>query len=404
MARFDENTLAMMEYAVIWSDGENEFEDRYIGRRVNAWRDIFPAGIEDGLKGLEEGQSASAEFAPGELVPPWRDDNVLTLARSAFRERVVAGRRIVPRVGRFYPQGMLSGLRGVYASTQTPFRVLELTSDTITVDMNHPLSRFPVRVEARLDHLENKRSDTGGTLMHWPEEISDNGPGMQAVMAEGTVDFRSEDFFERVDGDDASFYAQPRLIGHVDAQAQANLRRIYARFLKPGMKVLDLMSSVQSHLPEDMELDVTGLGLNHEEMAGNPQLSSHIVHDLNACPDIPHDGPFDAVVCSLSIEYLTDPMAVLTSARKLLRPGGVLLVGVSNRWFPTKAVQGWLDLHEFERVGFVRQLQRWAGFSGRSGAISIRNDWRPQDDRHFLETRGISDPVFVIWTHRDDEK
>jgi hypothetical protein len=30
----------------------------------------------------------------------------------------------------------------------------------------------------------------------------------------------------------------------------------------------------------------------------------------------------------------------------------------------------------------------------------MRNDWRPTDDKHFLDTRGVSDPVYVVWQYK----
>jgi SAM-dependent methyltransferase len=106
------------------------------------------------------------------------------------------------------------------------------------------------------------------------------------------------------------------------------------------------------------------------------------------------------VVVSLSVEYLADPVAVLREAAQRLVPGGVILIGVSNRWFPTKTTRGWTQLHEFERVGYLLQLLEEAGFGDPMGAESVRNDWRPQADRHFLETRGVSDPVHVVHAFR----
>jgi len=44
----------------------------------------------------------------------------------------------------------------------------------------------------------------------------------------------------------------------LDAQVRAQITELYARFLAPGMLVLDLMSSWVSHLPDQLELDVTG--------------------------------------------------------------------------------------------------------------------------------------------------
>jgi hypothetical protein len=86
------------------------------------------------------------------------------------------------------------------------------------------------------------------------------------------TDFFSDDPFARGDDqDDARFYGKPLLVNHIDAQADAIISSFYGRLLKPGSKVLDLMSSWNSHLPESLE--VAQLGLNHEELAKNPRLT-----------------------------------------------------------------------------------------------------------------------------------
>jgi hypothetical protein len=71
-------------------------------------------------------------------------------------------------------------------------------------------------------------------------------------------------------------------------QAAIELRvdgEIYGLFLKPGMQVLELMSSRVSHLPEATgDIRVTGLGMNAEELAQTPRLEARILHDHNVQP------------------------------------------------------------------------------------------------------------------------
>lgn len=398
--RFGKNSLATLHCALRWESEDVEYIDGIIARRVNAWRDIFPPGILERLDGCAPGDTIFCNFAPGSLVPPHEASKVLKLSRNAFVGRGLNGERLSPRIGRFYPQGMLQGIAGVYPSTMTPARIIDCDETNITVDLNHPLARHDLRLDVTIDTVQEKKADTGGQLSHWGEEICDRGPGMQARLPGLSTDFLTEGFFERKDRNDADFYAEPRLINHVDMQAHANLSAIHRRFLRSGMKVLDLMSSVQTHVPDSMDLQITGLGLNMEELQRNPRLHHRVVHDLNHDPSIPADGLFDAVLISLSIEYLDRPKEVLRAVHDLLAPGGVLLVGMSDRWFPTKTIRGWPELHEFERMGLVHELMRQAGFTGAAGGESIRNDWRPQIDRHFLETRGVSDPVFVAWGYK----
>ncbi len=350
------------------------------------------------LDGLQAGDTALSIYDPGELVWHAQDSAVLRLPLTDFQQRAVQGRRITPRLGRFYPQGLLRGVPGVAPSTVAPFRLTAMDGESFVADCNHPLARFPVSLEARLSHVEETRSETGCRVAHWVEEICNWGPGMQAPLPGTPTDFFDEAFFYRRDEqDDGAFYAEPRIIGHVDAQASIILKELYSRHLEPGMRVLDLMSSVQSHLPQDKDLDVTGVGLNAVELEENPLLSRRLVHDLNRDPAIPGGkAAYDAVVCSLSFEYLTQPVALLENVHNILNQGGMVLMGVSNRWFPGKVVAGWTDLHEFERVGYMLECLRRAGFSAGLEAVSVRNEWRPPWDRHYMETNGVSDPVYVV--------
>lgn len=121
--------------------------------------------------------------------------------------------------------------------------------------------------------------------------------------------------------------------------ARENLVRFYNDLLRPGQRIVDLMAGWESHLPAIYDR-VHGIGLNPREMAENPALEAHTVQDLNRDPRLDMEtGAVDAVVCSLSIEYLTDPAAVFREVGRILRPGGRFIVVFSNRWFPEKAIR-----------------------------------------------------------------
>lgn len=118
---------------------------------------------------------------------------------------------------------------------------------------------------------------------------------------------------------------------------------------------LDLMSSWISHIPECYQLKrVVGLGLNQNGLDRNSRLTEPTLHDLNSTPILPFDNhSFDVVLCIVSVEYLTDPLAVFNDVARVLKPGGYLVITFSNHWFPTKVIPLWTELHEFERMGLV---------------------------------------------------
>jgi SAM-dependent methyltransferase len=185
---------------------------------------------------------------------------------------------------------------------------------------------------------------------------------MMALAMTEPPPFKPE-YFERIDdAADPDFYAEPRLVVHLDEAARAALAGWYRRLLAPGDRVLDLMSSCVSHLPADVALGpVTGLGMNAVELAANPQLADAVVHDLNATPVLPFaDAAFDACLIAVSVQYLTQPVAVFAEIARVLRPGGLCAVSFSNRCFPTKAVALWRAFGDAEHVWLVQEYFRRA--------------------------------------------
>lgn len=195
--------------------------------------------------------------------------------------------------------------------------------------------------------------------------------------------------FRRIDErDDAQFYAadEPKFVYHVDAGAVAALTNYYAGALAPGADVLDLCSSWVSHYPEKLRLGrVAGVGMNAKELAANARLTESVVRDLNADPKLPFpDKSFDAVTLVVSVDYLTRPVEILREARRVLRPGGAIILSQSNRLFMTKAIAMWLSMGDEAHLELIGQYLAYAGFAPAAAFdISARG-------------RGARDPMYVV--------
>ena len=173
-----------------------------------------------------------------------------------------------------------------------------------------------------------------------------------------------KELFARVDeGDDANFYQVPRLVAHIDPGTIAALTQYYRDVLPEGGRVLDLMSSWISHLPSKARYtSVAGLGMNAEELAANPRLDARVVQDLNRNPRLPFaDHAFDAVLIAVSVQYLTHPIEVFRDIARVLAPGGRLIVAMSHRCFPTKAVRAF---HEFSVEDRIRLIGAYVELAG----------------------------------------
>ncbi|MBI1278005.1 MAG: methyltransferase domain-containing protein [Anaerolineaceae bacterium] len=166
------------------------------------------------------------------------------------------------------------------------------------------------------------------------------------------------DFFERQDmSDDSFFYSTPRKVVHIDENAIGALTEVYRELLPAGGTCLDLMSSWRSHYPPDLQVTrVIGLGMNKEELRDNPQLDKYLVHNLNQNPHLPYESNlFDAVTCAVSVQYLTNPIAVFEEVNRVLKANGVFIVSFSNRCFPNKAVAIWMSTSDEQHIALVGQ-------------------------------------------------
>ena len=167
----------------------------------------------------------------------------------------------------------------------------------------------------------------------------------------------SDDAFRRIDeSSDDLFYRIPRFVTHIDDAAIQAVTDLYRKQIPANAVVLDLMSSWVSHFPEDIEYKRRiGLGMNARELARNKQLDEWIVHDLNKRPALPFaDNEFDAGTLCVSIDYLTDPVSVLTEIGRVLKKEAPLIITYSNRFFETKATTAWLSLSEQDRKYLVK--------------------------------------------------
>ncbi len=177
---------------------------------------------------------------------------------------------------------------------------------------------------------------------------------------------RPEQRYKLDDTNDTEFYAYPRFVTHVDEGFIDRLTNLYRERLHPNTRIFDMMSSWISHLPEEMEFaHVEGHGMNDEELAKNLRLDRYFVQNLNHNPKLPlEDASFDAVLNTVSVQYLQYPEAIFAEIYRILKPNGIAIISFSNRMFYQKAIAAWRDSSETSRVELVKYyFQSVAGFS-----------------------------------------
>lgn len=167
--------------------------------------------------------------------------------------------------------------------------------------------------------------------------------------------FSPQDFARQDESGDSAFYNQPRFVYHIDEGAVDALTKYYKSVFFEGADVLDICSSWVSHYPTDIKLGrVAGTGMVKAELEKNTQLTEFSFKDLNVDPILPYDdNSFDFVTCVVSADYLIRPLEVFSEIGRVLKPGGMAIISQSNRCFPTKAINIWLNTNDLEHVFII---------------------------------------------------
>jgi len=402
MHKINENCRISLLFSLLWQDRQILHEERFFADRVSLWRDIFPATMRQELLGKSIGERIKVVIDSADFIAPYSEKLVRPIKRDDFVpppgfHSMVAS----PLPGRFYPQSYLHNTPGVFAVSHAPCRFVGPVGDALLFDLNHPLAGKELTVYADIIAIEPIGVERGGRCEDWLEAISADGPGMQRRWPEQATDFfRAENLKRKDERSDSIFYQTTRLVQHLDSTARRLLREEYGRILPRDARVLDLMGSWDSHLPATYrEQSLTVLGMNRQELEKNERADKYLVHDVNENRQLPFaDTAFDAIICTASIEYATDPLQLCREAARILMPGGVIAVSFSNRWFPSKAVAIWSHLHEFERLALVVEMLSAEESFADMKTLSIRGYPRPDDDPHGLP---FSDPVYMVTARKN---
>jgi len=396
MVQIGNMSRATILFGLEWKNGSTFHRDELWTNQVNIWRDVFPSDLKAKFMGKRQEDKVEHQFTAGTFPTIHKNGKVVRIAPSRFHK---PGEPRKPRTavpGRFFPQGFLHGIDGIFQGSTAPARCISREDNSLHFDINHSLTEYDLTFSAEIIAIHPESVERGGRCEDWLERCSNNGPGMQTRYRDRATDFFTVEGMRPSDtSPDHLFYKDPRMVQHLDSTARQSIRTEYAKLIAPGSRVLDLMGSWDSHLPNDLKLQaLTVLGMNKVELNANKLATDTVVQDLNQNPILPFkNNSFEAIVCTASIEYLTDPLAVFAEMQRVLVPGGVLALAFSNRWFPPKAIQIWTELHEFERLGMVMEMfQRTPGFSDMH-TLTRRGQPRPEDDPH--QEINESDPVFM---------
>ncbi|KAF5201004.1 S-adenosyl-l-methionine-dependent methyltransferases superfamily protein [Thalictrum thalictroides] len=209
---------------------------------------------------------------------------------------------------------------------------------------------------------------------------------------------------------DRDFYAYPRFVTHVDDGFIATLTDLYRERLQPDWEILDLMSSWVSHLPSEVKYKkVVGHGLNAQELVKNPRLDYFFVKDLNQKQELEMENcSFDAVLCTVSVQYLQQPEKVFAEVFRVLKPGGVFIVSFSNRLFYEKAIGAWREGTGYSRAQLVVEyFQSVEGFTQaeiiRKFGDGVKAETTPFDwiKRLFSGLLSGSDPFYAVIAYKN---
>ncbi len=195
--------------------------------------------------------------------------------------------------------------------------------------------------------------------------------------------------------DDSLFYSKPRFVNHLDDSFRNRLTNLYREKINNEAVILDLMSSWNSHLPEDKKYKkVIGHGLNLNELQANKRLDSYWIQDFNHNQQLPlEDSSVDVCLMVAAWQYLQYPEEIAFELRRVIKHKGKLIISFSNRAFWDKTPKVWKEGSDREHIIYIKKVLVSQGWPEPE---YIFEDNQKRRVFNFFEISG--DPFFSVLT------
>jgi FKBP-type peptidyl-prolyl cis-trans isomerase 2 len=218
--------LASLIFTLHWSDGRAAHEEEMHVENFSVFReaDFLPPEIGTRLVGMRAGDSAQATLPAGEVTGAWDGVREVSGSTSRFDRSYLRGIEVEPRYGRFYPQGIFHGLEGIVREALEPARITALDEQTMRVDLNHPLARYPFKVVCQVDQVLPGSDRRGGRCSSPLDDLL-RYPGLAAPVQDGLDTSFGDDGhgLARMDErEDKLFYSNSRFVHHLAARWRAH--------------------------------------------------------------------------------------------------------------------------------------------------------------------------------------
>lgn len=170
------------------------------------------------------------------------------------------------------------------------------------------------------------------------------------------------------------------------------------------MSVLEFGAAENSYFPMELELSRhVGVSLNEKLMNENPSLTEKMVVDLNnVVPERDVDSdelrnlqaePFDAIVMTNTVDFLTSPREVFRTAWYLLKPGGIMIVPFTTKnskeyvgKFERAQVKAWREFNDDQHMWITGSFFQFSAGEGWEQLLGF--DISPESAKDNLENPG----------------
>lgn len=385
--------LTNIDFSLEWKSHAATHTDIYHAVDIDLEHDNLPGILAEDISTLDIGSSHIKKFQSQSKELLGVTHSALQVIRfdSKHFNTQFKGQNSKPSLYRFYPSAIASEGLNTSPSNYTPFRLIRNQHEQMTADCNHPLSHFYLNlITTKVAEVEKDIEDRPSKNI--AKLITSKGPGMQVPF-----EFAEPAFFDQYPFINKTDLSKLQT-SHIDAKAEEEIVKLHSRLLPKHSKVLDLMSHEKSHLASDYETGLlTGLGANEEALSNNQRLDTYEVHNLNNNSELPFESnSFNDAICTMSIEYLIHPLAVMKEVSRVVNSGGKFIVTFSNNSRSDQTMNLWGQLHAFEKLQLVLEYFRFSGDFIDLHTYSKRGLPRSRDDK-YIDKKRLSDPIFAVW-------